>query len=138
MDFPPSPDIRWQQRFQSFERALAVLTRTLVISQPNEAELLGQVQAFEFTFELAWKVLKDYLTAQEIPANFPRDVLKTAVQYELLADGEAWMNMLEKRNLMANTYDEARADEAAGLIQNAFYPAFRQLHTTLLNLRTDG
>ena len=103
----------------------------LALPQSEEVVQLGQIQAFEFTFELAWKVLKDFLNARGVPAAFARDVLKEAFRHGLITDGDAWLDMLEKRNLMAHTYDEKRADEAAHLILTSFYPALQQLHITL-------
>ncbi len=129
MPLPSLP--RWRQRLQSFERAFAVLTRALAVPAPSELERMGTVQAFEFTFELGWKTLQDYLRAQAVEANFPRDVIKKATRYGLLADGETWLDMLEKRNLMAASYDTANAIEAVRLIRTAYYPALRQLQESL-------
>lgn len=97
---------------------------------------MGIVQAFEFTFELGWKTLKDYLAEQAVKAAFPRDVIKESVRYELIDDGEAWLDMLEKRNLLAHTYDEVRAEQADSLIRQHYFPAIRQVHGKLLELAT--
>lgn len=131
---PLHPLPRWRQRLQSFDRALAVLTRALAVAAPSELERMGTVQAFEFTFELGWKTLQDYLRAQAVEANFPRDVIKEATRYGLLTDGETWLDMLEKRNLMAHTYDERNADLAGQLIGSRYYPALAQAHRHLMQL----
>jgi len=77
------------------------------------------IQRFEYTFELAWKTLKDYLEANEVITKFPRDVIKAAFQYELIKDGEVWMDMLEKQNLLAHTYDEKRFNFAIKKIKQS-------------------
>ncbi len=94
-----SSDIRWKQRFANFEKAFTFLDNVLQIKQPSALEEAGIVQAFEFTFELAWKTLKDYLAANGVDAQFPRDVVKQAFHYALIADGALWLEMLKKREL---------------------------------------
>jgi len=66
----------------------------------SELEEQGLIQAFEFTFELAWKTVKDYLEHQQVEVKFPRDVIKTGFQYQLLDEGDIWMDMLENTNLV--------------------------------------
>lgn len=123
--------IRWKQRFQNLEQAFAQLQKGLAILIPNDIEKQGIIQSFEFTFELAWKTLKDYLESQSVPAQFPRDTIKEAFHYQIIADGDVWMDMLEKRNLMAHTYDEPAANEAIRKISGAYFKALQQLVTTL-------
>jgi nucleotidyltransferase substrate binding protein (TIGR01987 family) len=124
-------DIRWQQRFQNFERALLFLERALATPQPNPLEEAGIVQAYEFTFELAWKTLKDYLEAQGVPTQFPRDVLKEGFAAHLLENGEVWFDMLEKRNLMAHTYNETSAQLALSLIRGGYTQQLRAVYDLL-------
>lgn len=68
-------DIRWQQRFSNFEKALLFLQAGCLQKKWSQLEEAGLVQAFEFTFELAWKTLKDYLHQKGVKSNFPRDVI---------------------------------------------------------------
>lgn len=126
-----SKKIRWKQRFQNLEHAFAQLQRGLVITQPNEVEKQGIIQSFEFTFELAWKTMKDYLESQNVIVQFPRDTIKEAFHYQLITEGNVWMEMLEKRNQMAHTYDEAAAERALALIRESYAPALRQIVTFL-------
>lgn len=93
-------EIRWRQRFRHLERAFVQLERGCALATPNDLEKQGIIQRFEFTFELAWKTLKDYLECQQVDARFPRDVVKEAFRSQLIADGDVWMDMLEKRNQM--------------------------------------
>ena len=115
-------NIRWQQRFQNLERAYDQLSRGLSIAEPSDIEQQGIIQSFEFTFELSWKTVKDYLESQGVESKFPRDVIKQAFHYEIIGDGGLWLDMLSKRNLLAHTYDEKIADQAYSLIKEQYAP----------------
>ncbi len=119
--------IRWQQRFQNLDKASSQLARGLAIKQPSEIEQQGIIQSFEFTFELSWKTLKDYLEAQGVICQFPREVIKKSFQYQIIPNGEIWLDMLGKRNLLAHTYDENLALEAYRLIKQHFAPEIKKL-----------
>ena len=75
--------------------------------------------------------MKDFLESQEVPANFPREVIKSAFNYGLIQDGEVWMDMLEKRNLMAHTYDESRFNLAIMKIKDDYHIAITQVYNDL-------
>jgi nucleotidyltransferase substrate binding protein (TIGR01987 family) len=119
--------IRWQQRFKNLDKASSQLARGLAIEQPSEIERQGIIQSFEFTFELSWKTLKDYLEAQGVICQFPREVIKKAFQHQIIPNGEIWLDMLGKRNLLAHTYDENLAMEAYRLIKQHFAPEIKKL-----------
>lgn len=80
--------VRWHQRYQNLKRAFQQLQEGVSIQAPSKIEIQGIIQSFEFTFELAWKTLKDYLESQGVIATFPREVIKQAFHYEILEDGE--------------------------------------------------
>ena len=86
------PDIRWQQRFDNFARALALLREALARGPVvlNQLEKKGVVQRFEYTLELAWKTVKDYLEESGVvlTAITPRQVVKDAFAAKILADGQ--------------------------------------------------
>lgn len=119
--------IRWKQRFQNLKKAFAQLEKGLGLAKPNEIEQQGIIQSFEFTFELDWKTLKDYLESQKVEAPFPRDVIKQAFHYQVITDGDTWMDMLEKRNQIAHTYSESAANAALDLIRNKYFAALQQV-----------
>ena len=119
--------IRWQQRFTNLDKAFSQLKRGLAIEAPSDIERQGIIQSFEFTFELSWKTLKDYLEAQGLMCQFPREVIKQAFQNQIISDGETWLDMLAKRNLLAHTYDENLAAEAYRLIKDQFAPQIEKL-----------
>ncbi len=117
-------DVRWLQRFDNFKKAFSNLKSAVGLSKERDLtdlERQGMVQAFEFSFELAWKLIKDYLEYMQVEAKFPKDVIKKGFQYDLVDDGDIWMDMLQKRNLMAHTYDEVTAKLAYELIFKEYY-----------------
>jgi nucleotidyltransferase substrate binding protein (TIGR01987 family) len=131
----PDKDLRWKQRFQNFQKAFHQLS-IAVDQYPklNDMEKEGMVQRFECTFELAWKTLKDYLESQEVEAKFPRDVIKRAFQYEIIQEGEIWMDMLERRNEMSHTYNETFFQNVVELIAGPYYQAIQQVINKLKSL----
>jgi nucleotidyltransferase substrate binding protein (TIGR01987 family) len=128
---PEQSDIRWQQRFDNLKRAHRRLLWALEMQQQdpeNDLIRMAVIKAYEFTFELGWKTLKDFLAYNGIDAKLPREVLKQAFATGLLSDGQLWIDMLEERNLMAHTYDDARARQAVRLIQERYLAGLQQLH----------
>lgn len=128
-----SQDIRWQQRFQNYQQALSLLGSALdtkSLSDYSQLEKEGLFQRFAFTFELAWKVLKDYLEAEGLRPEVatPREVIKTAFAADIIADGQVWIDMMLHRNILAHTYDEARLEEVLGVLAGRYLPALRALH----------
>ncbi len=102
-------NIRWQQRFQNFEKAYWVLKRRVDEYEKdteNEAYSMALIQAFEVAMELSWKLLKDYLANEGTVVNSPKQVLRQAYQFNIIDDGEGWLSALEKRNLTTHTYYE--------------------------------
>ncbi|MCP3876536.1 MAG: nucleotidyltransferase, partial [Desulfobacteraceae bacterium] len=92
----------------------------------------GMVQRFEYTFELAWKTLKDFLDDQNVDAKFPRKVIKKAFEYEIIEDGVIWLEMMEQRNLMAHTYSDEIFKKAVKAICEKYYTAILQVFTFFL------
>lgn len=126
------PDVRWKQRFQNFDRALALLADALARGPAalNQLEKEGVVQRFEYTLELAWKTLKDYLEESGVmlSAVTPRQVIKDAFAAKILADGQAWIDMIDHRNLLSHTYDPVNFEEAVDAIHERYLAALRQVH----------
>lgn len=114
-------DIRWKQRYSNFKKATKQLTEFIAKGELNKFEVQGLIKCFEYTFELAWKTMKDYLELEGFDVKSPRQTIKTALQARLINNGHAWIDALEKRNLLAHTYNENRAKEAEDLIRNKYY-----------------
>ncbi len=127
-------DIRWQQRFDNWRAVYGRLqdaVRANAESPDNVLIQMALIKAFEMTFELSWKTLKDYLKYNGIDVKLPREVIKQAFANDILIDGQAWIDMLEDRTLMAHTYDEARALLAVQHICQRYMAALEQLRTYL-------
>lgn len=124
-------DVRWKQRHANFTKAVAQLTE--FVQQPvlNKFEVQGLIQCFEYTFELAWKTTKDYLETEGFQVRGPRQAIQTAFQVQLIEDGHVWIDALEKRNLMAHTYNEDITLQAEELIRRQYYPMLAALRQKL-------
>lgn len=124
-------DIRWKQRFMNFEKAFKLLEKFIAMENPDETERAGGIQFFEMTYELAWKVLKDYLENEKYSVKSPRETVKVAFQAGLIEDGHAWIDGLDDRNLTVHTYDEETAVMIEGRIRNKYYPLLKRLYEKL-------
>ena len=120
-------DIRWKQRFVHFQKAFLLLEQTMAIEHPSDAERAGLIQFFEMSFELAWKVLKDYLEEEGFSIVSPRDTIKQAFQAGLLDDGHVWIEALKDRNLTVHTYEEKIALAVEEKIRYSYFPALLTL-----------
>lgn len=120
-------DIRWKQRLSNYKKAAMQLTEFIEKGELNKFEVQGLIQCFEYTFELAWKTMKDYLEEEGFEVKSPRATIQTAFQIQLITDGHVWIDALNKRNLMAHTYDEEVAKEAEELIKQSYYPVIKEL-----------
>ena len=128
-------DIRWIQRFNNFKRALQQLDRVMDLiaeRELNELEQQGVIQAFEFNFELAWNVLKDFYEHQgEGGIQGSRDAIRLAFRRGLIINGEVWFDMIKKRALTSHTYNEAVTEDILESIIHQFYAEFVSLKETL-------
>lgn len=121
-------ETRWKQRFANFKKSYGLLQKYATQTELTELERAGVIQLFEVTFELAWKVLKDYLAAEGFVVTSPRDAIKTAFRSGLIEDGHVWIEGLSDRNLSTHTYDESFVEEFVDRIRTMYLPAFKQLH----------
>lgn len=131
-------DIRWQQRFVNYKKAWSQLAEALALMDQRELSNLekqGTIQAFEYSYELAWNVLRDYLMWQgAVAIAGSRDAIREAYRLELISDGHAWMAMLQDRNRTVHTYNEATANEILDHIQHRYASLFRELEVTFSRL----
>jgi nucleotidyltransferase substrate binding protein (TIGR01987 family) len=135
-------DIRWQQRFNHYQKALRQLEDSVALSRQrplSELEKQGLIKAFEFTHELAWNVIKDYFEYQGTTSIMgSRDAVREAFQKRLVADGEGWMEMLQSRNQTSHTYNQKVADEIAEKVTARYCKLFLELEKELLLLKERG
>lgn len=121
-------DVRYMQRFENFEKSFLLLKDALSIAQPSITEKAGGIQFFETTFELSWKLMKDYLGFLGYEVNSPRAAIKQSFSINLLDDGGAWLDALMDRNLTVHTYDENMANEAYQKIKKDYFLLLEALH----------
>jgi nucleotidyltransferase substrate binding protein (TIGR01987 family) len=122
-------DIRWVQRFSNFSKALKQLNKFIEKGKLNELEKQGLIQAFEYTFELAWNTIKDYFEAQgETEIHGSRDAFKLAFNRGIIEKGETWMDMIKSRSLTSHTYNEEVAEKIASDIEKFYVAEFAALH----------
>ncbi len=124
-------DIRWQQRFSNYNKALSQLEAFVEPPALNEREQQGLIKAFEYTFELAWNTLRDLLRSQGNAMLLgSRDTLREAYRLGLIEAGETWMLMIQDRNLTIHTYNRATADAIGVQILQGYLPCFLALRLT--------
>jgi nucleotidyltransferase substrate binding protein, HI0074 family len=123
-------DIRWEQRFQNFSNILKRLRYAVTeVVNPSDLEKEGTIQRFEFTHELAWKVMKDYLEYEGITGiTGSRSATREAFNKGLITDGQTWMDMIESRNKTVHTYLEDVLEKEYQLIVTRYYPLFEKFH----------
>jgi nucleotidyltransferase substrate binding protein (TIGR01987 family) len=132
-------DIRWKQRFANYKKALRKLGEIKKAGKLSEVEEIALIKTFEFTFELAWNVIKDYFQYQGITGiQGSRDAFRTAFKQGLIEDGETWMNMIESRIQTTHTYNESVASDIAKDIINSYYDRFKELEAKLEKLAQDN
>lgn len=119
-------DIRWIQRFNNFNKAFAQLENAVEKGDYSELERQGLIKAFEFTYELAWNTLKDFLIeGGYVDLVGSKDTIRLAYKVGLIEDGDNWMNMIKSRNLSSHTYNKETAEEIQDSIQNTYYFLFK-------------
>jgi len=121
-------DIRWKQRFQNYEKAYLLLERNLNIAEPSEVERAGIIQFFEMAFELAWKLMKDYLEEEGFVVNSPKEAIKQAFQSDIIEDGHTWIDALNDRKLTTHIYEEETAVIVTEKIKENHFPLLKKLY----------
>ncbi|HEX2869410.1 MAG TPA: nucleotidyltransferase substrate binding protein [Ignavibacteriales bacterium] len=125
-------DIRWQQRFSNYNKALLQMEKFIVHGNLNELEKQGLVKAFEYTYELAWNTMKDFYESQgEAGLQGSRDTIQLAFNRGLIVNGTDWMQMLKDRNRTAHIYNLQIADEITENILKKYFALFTGLKNEL-------
>ena len=131
-------DIRWIQRFANFQKAFNQLTKFIDKGELSELEEQGLIKAFEYTFELAWTTLKDFLEYRgQTDIYGSRDAIRKAFQLNLIEDGESWMDMLMSRNRTSHTYNKETAEEICQAIKNVYFSLFQQFENKMDKLKKE-
>ena len=133
-------DIRWIQRYANFHKAcsrlLAVTEADRLVDNLSELEVEGLVQRFEYTFELAWKVMQDLLVYKGYDFMLgPNGTMKMAFEDGLITDHDGWRRMAKSRNTLSHIYDEAEVMPIVSLIYSDYAPLLKQLDEKLETLK---
>lgn len=136
-----NPDIRWHQRLENFSKALLQLESAVMLSKQRKLSALeeqGLIQAFEFTHELAWNLMRDYFYYQgnnEITGS--RDASRESFKMGLVQNGEAWMEMIRSRNQSSRTYNQEVADDISEKIITSYFGLFKDFERKMNSLIQD-
>lgn len=132
-------DVRWIQRFNNYKKALKQLMEAVELTKERELSNLekqGLVQAYEFTQELSWKVLKDFMQSRGIQDLFgSKDAVREAFKIGVIENGDIWMDMIKSRNLTSHTYNESAIEEVVDLIVNKYYEEFKNFNQRMDKLK---
>lgn len=134
-------DIRWRQRFDNLKKAFGQLRDAILLAAQRELSQLeeqGLIQGFEYTHELAWNTLKDFLEGRGAQQMYgSKDVSREALRAGLIENGEVWMAMIQSRNRTTHTYDEVTAQEIIAAIKESYFAEFETLVATLARLQKE-
>lgn len=119
---------RIRERYEDYKRALERL-KEAILEEPTEIIIDGTIQRYEFTFELAWKIMKDYLEYNGFVDGLasPRNIIQLAFQNKIIKNGDIWIQMMLDRNLLSHLYDEEKSREIYNNIKNSYLVQFEQL-----------
>jgi len=135
------PEKRWIQRLDNYAKAFAVLQRTYNIQNERElteAERMGLIQSFEFSYELAWNLMKDFLHNKGIfDIVGSKDAIRAAFKNNIIDNGEIWMDMLERRNETAHTYEEDIAIRVVNDVSNLYIQEMRKLLEKMMKYKSE-
>lgn len=148
-------DIRWEQRFSNYNKAITKLEESVKYIQQNfldnEGELdtedlgyvvdelikEGLIQRFEYTHELAWNVMKDYAFFQgNSTVGGSRDATREAFKLQIINSPDTWMDMIQSRNKTSHTHNEETANEIFGKIINDYFPLFLDFRNVMEEKRS--
>ena len=130
-----SEDIRWKQRFSNYQKALKQLEKAVDKANKlglSKLEEQGLIQSFEYTHELAWKVMKDYAVYQgDFSVAGSRDAIKKAFEFNLIDNAELWMDTIGSRNRTSHSYNEELASEIVEKIIQDYCPLFKNFESVI-------
>ena len=136
----PNQDIRWLRRFQNYQKAFTQLTQAVDLSRQralSKLEQQGLIHGFEYTHELAWNTLKDFLEARGAAAIFgSRDTTSAAFTAGLIDQGEVWMQMIQSRNQSTHTYNEEMMTQIVTAVIQTYMAEFTKLQSKFEQLRS--
>lgn len=127
-------DIRWIQRFQNYEMAFLKLKEAMEQDELNELERNGLIQRFEFTIDLSWKVMKDFLEDKGFVFKpSPKDTFRQAQESNYITIAQELIDGLEIRNALSHDYDGKKFESSEKELREVIFPALQQLYEFFIN-----
>ena len=124
-----NPDIRWRQRFDNYDKAFRRLREAINQRNLNELERNGLIQRFEFTLDLAWKVLKDFLEEKRFQFKpSPKDTLRLAQQSGYITYAQELIDGLDIRNELSHDYSGEKFEKYEKKLRDETFPVLEQLY----------
>lgn len=128
-------DIRWKQRFQNFAKAFLRLKEAIEIESPNELERNGLVQRFEFTVELCWNTLKDYLEDEGFKFKpTPKETIRQAFRCGIIEDAQHLIDAIDARNELSHDYSGEIFEKHELEIRKSMYHAIEKVYQFFLSI----
>lgn len=118
---------RIYDKFKDYEKAVNRLLEALNIGEINDIVIDGIIQRFEFTFELSWKLMKEYIEHEGIEVNSPRSTIREAYSMGIIEEGDKWISMLTDRNKTSHIYDEEDSRQVYTNIKDIYIYEFLDL-----------
>lgn len=127
-------DIRWLQRFSNFEKAYLQLKEAVEKGNLNELERNGLIQRFEFTIDLAWKVLKDFLEDKGFSFKpSPKDTYRQAQESGFIDYAQELIDGLNIRNELSHDYSGVKFEESEEELRTNVFPSLKKLYLFFLS-----
>jgi nucleotidyltransferase substrate binding protein (TIGR01987 family) len=120
-------DIRWHQRYEYFCKALVRFSEVAMTRDLNDIEENGMIQRFEFTLELGWKVMRDFLFSEGISVWSPKETMRQAFESGYISDWQVWMDMIDLRNTFSHDYDGTFFHKHEVFLRNEAFGALKDL-----------
>jgi nucleotidyltransferase substrate binding protein (TIGR01987 family) len=130
--------VRWEQRFDNFQKALESLEEALQQETFTDLEKSGVIQRFEFTYELAWQTLQDLMAYRGYQVKGPKPVIQQALADGIIKDWRGWHDMHEDRQATVHTYNQYQSETIFEAIKDTYQPLFQALRQTLKHEQQNG
>ena len=132
---------KWLDRLNTFKNAIRRLAEVIDLSnerQLNQFEYDSLIKRFEFSFEMAWKLMMSYEKDNGVAElHGSKDVVRQAYRMSIITNGEAWLEMIDDRNKTSHLYDEEMASDVIDEIIHTYYPLFIELQNKMDEISND-
>ena len=135
--------LRWEQKLDSYYKALKRLSEIVSLSHQRELtdiEKDGLIQRFEFTHELAWKLMMSFCKHQSPEKELfgSKDSTRWAFEHGLIVEGEVWMEMIASRNMTSHNYDGEVAEEVFHRIVKDYYKSLVRFYNKMRTFSSES